>query len=87
MRFVLSILLLASTLAAPLASARAVEGQLEATVSAIDGAAETMSLDDGNIYRLPGEFDLASLEPGTRVYVYFRETDGVREIFDLEVLD
>jgi hypothetical protein len=88
MRFLLSALILASAIVSPLvALAQAKDEQVEATISAIDPAGESLSLDDGNTYRLPGEFNLEGLSEGTRVYVYYREENGTREVFDLEVVN
>lgn len=86
MRYVVMALLAASYLMAPLAFA-AGNGQLEATIASIDKAGESLSLDDGQTYRLPGEFNFDGLSEGTRVYVFYREEDGERHIVDLEVVN
>jgi hypothetical protein len=86
MRLVIATLLLASSMLSPLV-AQATDDQVEATIAAISADGTTMSLDDGNTYVLPGEFDLEGLEEGTRVYVYFTEEDGQRRVFDLEVVN
>lgn len=87
MRYVVMALLAASSLMAPLASATADNGQLEATIASIDIANESLALDDGHTYRLSGEFNFDGLSKGTRVYVFYREEGGERHIFDLEVVN
>ncbi|WP_099865604.1 DUF1344 domain-containing protein [Pararhizobium haloflavum] len=88
MRFVLTALLLTSSLIAPLAAfAEARNAGVEARIASIDPRGEHLALDDGNIYMLPGEFDLEGLSEGTLVYVYYVEEDGKRRVFDLEVIN
>lgn len=88
MRLIVSALLLTSTFLSPIAAwSQSAAQQVEATIASIDEGGESMALDDGNTYVLPGEFDLEGLEAGTRVYVYYTQEDGERRVFDLEVVN
>lgn len=85
MRVVLSALLVAAGIFAPLA-ANAESADVEATIVDIDPGKLTLALDDGETYAVPGEFDFEGLERGVRVSVFYTEMDGKRIVNDLEVI-
>jgi Protein of unknown function (DUF1344) len=63
-------MLAASTLAALAAEANG-------TIQSVDPAAGTVTLADGNTYKLPAQFDAASLTPGQAVTItYDQGADG-----------
>lgn len=53
-------------------------------VTAIDPAAGTVTLADGNVYKLPAEFDAASLQVGQDVTItYDQGSDGSMQATDI----
>jgi hypothetical protein len=46
------------------------------TIQAVDPAAMTVTLDDGNTYKLPAGFDAASLKVGGKVNIEFSKDAG-----------
>ena len=57
-------------------SLAALAAEVTGTVLAVDPAAGTLMLDDGNIYVLPPEFDVATLAAGSQVTVTYEEVGG-----------
>lgn len=55
-------------------------------ITAVDEEAETITLDNGNKYRLSSEFDFTAFEPGTKVQIIYDEVDKVRYVMDIEEL-
>lgn len=70
-------LLAASTFAA---SAAEVTG----AITSVDAAAGTVTLDDGNTYVLPADFDVASLQAGATVTVTYDDVDGKLTISNIQ---
>jgi len=66
-----------------LANAASDEGQ----ITAIDGDAMTITLDNGNTYRLPGEFNMEAIDVGTEVLIAFDQIDGQRQITDMDIME
>jgi hypothetical protein len=62
-------LLAASSLAALADSA-------SGTIQSVDPTAMTVTLDDGNTYKLPAGFDAASLQVGSKVNIEFSKDSG-----------
>ena len=68
-----------AALAAFLASAGiAAAASDEGRITSIDTQAMTITLDNGNSYRLPGEFNLEAIEVGTEVYIAYDQVEGRR---------
>lgn len=72
----------AALLAASSLSAFAAE--VTGSITAVDPAAGTVTLDDGNTYVLPANFDLASLQAGAMVKIIYEEADGKLTITSVE---
>ncbi|MCF3640170.1 DUF1344 domain-containing protein [Rhizobium sp. TRM95111] len=85
MRLLIAALLASASLFSPL-RALAESGDVEAVITGIDTNALSVSLDDGQNYQAPEEFNFEGLEPGVKVLVFFTEVDGKRVIDDLEIL-
>ena len=85
MRFMIAALMAAAGLLSPL-SAMAESADVEAVITNVDTAALSLSLDDGEKYQAPEEFNFEGLEPGVKVLVFYTEVDGARVINDLEIL-
>lgn len=72
----------AALLAASSLSAFAAE--VTGAITAVDPAAGTVTLEDGNTYVLPANFDLASLQAGATVKIIYEEVDGKLTITSVE---
>lgn len=55
----------------------------EGRISRIDAEDQTITLDNGNTYQLPGEFDIDAIAEGMEVVVAYDDVGGVRQITDL----
>ena len=71
-------LMVAASAAALLAasSLAALAAEASGTITSIDLASATVTLDDGNTYKLPTDLDVASLQVGAKVKITFDEVDG-----------
>ena len=71
-------LMVAASAAALLAasSLAALAAEASGTITSIDLASATVTLDDGNTYKLPADLDVASLQIGAKVKITFDEVDG-----------
>lgn len=62
----------------------ALAAEVTGAITAVDPATGTVTLDDGNIYLLPADFDVASLQAGTMVTITYEEIDGQLTITGVE---
>lgn len=85
MRFIVTVLLSAAGLLAPL-TAFAESADVEAVITKVDTEKLSLSLDDGKSYQAPEEFNFDGLKAGVKVVVFYTEVDGKRVINDLEVV-
>ncbi len=85
MRFVIAALMATAGLLSPL-SAEAESGDVEAVITKVDTEHLSLSLDDGQSYQAPEEFNFEGLKAGVKVVVFYTEVDGKRVIDDLEVV-
>lgn len=79
-------ILLASTFSLLIATA-AFAGQTDGKVTSVDAEKQTVTLDDGNTYRVPGEFDIATLKQGMEIVIAYDEVNGVNQITDMQLPD
>ena len=63
------------------ASAAEAQGHIEK----IDPDTLTITLDNGNSYKLPGEFDMSSIKEGMEVLIAFDKIGGENLITDMEL--
>jgi hypothetical protein len=68
-----------------LAAGTAFAGQTEGHIKKIDKDAMTLTLDDGNAYKMNAEMDVDSLKPGMDVVIAYDVTDGQNVITDMEI--
>ena len=68
----------AALLAASSLSAFAAE--VTGAVTAVDPATLSVTLDDGNTYVLPADFDVAALTAGLQVTFTYEDIDGTRTV-------
>lgn len=79
--------LLAAIIAVLTAASAAGAAEAEGKIRNIDRSAMTITLDDGNAYRLPGEFDLEAIEEGMEILLAYEEVDGQKLITDMAFSD
>lgn len=77
---------LIGTLAALLMlSAAAFAAEAEGHIKAIDRDKQTITLDDGKSYKLPGEFDMDSIKEGMDVVLAYDRIGGQNMITDMQL--
>jgi Cu/Ag efflux protein CusF len=54
------------------------------SIQSIDTAAGTITLDNGDVFKLPAAFDVASLQVGAKVKIVFEEQDGQKVASSVE---
>jgi len=77
----------AALLAALTLSTAALAGQADGTVTKVDPEKETVTLDDGNTYKVPGEFDVATLKEGMQIIIAYDQVNGQNQITDMQLPD
>jgi hypothetical protein len=79
-------LMIAASAAALLvaSSLSALAAEVTGSIMAVDPAAGTVTLDDGNTYLLPADFDVAALTAGAMVTITYEEVDGQMQITAVE---
>ena len=80
MRIVFAVFFAVATLFSTISFADNAEG----TITAINEEAETITLDDGETYKLPGEFDIGALAKGEKVILSYDIVDNDRFITFIE---
>lgn len=60
-------------------AAETTEGQIKS----VDAEKGTITLDDGKSYKMPGEFDVASLEVGSDIVIAYDEVNGELLVTDM----
>jgi len=71
--------------AALLVSTAAFAAEAEGKVKKLDPEAQTITLDDGKSYKLPGEFDIASLHEGMDILLAYDNVNGENLITDMQL--
>ncbi|SIR09698.1 Protein of unknown function [Rhizobium sp. RU20A] len=85
MRFIIATLLATAGLLSPLSGMAAESGDVEAVITGVDTEKLSLSLDDGQKYQAPEEFNFEGLKAGVKVIVFYTEVDGKRVINDLQI--
>ncbi|MEL6921720.1 MAG: DUF1344 domain-containing protein [Pseudomonadota bacterium] len=67
-------------------SAFAHAGEAQGAITEVDAAAMTMTLDNGETYTLPAEFDVSLIGPGM-VVALAHEDDAAKTVTDMEQID
>ena len=80
-------ILLSALSAILLMSAAAFADQTEGTIKSVAEEKLTITLEDGQTYKLPGEVDLAGIEPGIDIVIAFDVINGVKQITDMAVYE
>lgn len=85
MRLLIAALLATASILSPL-SGFAQSTDVEATIDAVDVNSLTLTLDDGETYKLPEEFNFDGIEAGVKVVVFYTQVEGHRVVDDLEIV-
>ena len=59
----------------------------EGTIASVDREALTSTLDNGNTYKLSGEFDVEALEEGAEVVLAYDNVGGENMVTDLVIYE
>lgn len=59
--------------------------EAEGHIKSIDADKLTITLEDGNSYKLPGEFDMDAIKEGMEVLLAYEEVDGQKLITDMQL--
>ncbi|MBX9452313.1 MAG: DUF1344 domain-containing protein [Mesorhizobium sp.] len=59
----------------------------EGTIATVDREGLTITLDNGNTYKLSGEFDVESLQEGVDVVLAYDTIGGVKTVTDLIIYE
>ncbi len=57
----------------------------EGAIAVIDREAMTITLANGNVYKLPGEFDVDAVAEGMDVFLAYEEVEGENQITDMDL--
>lgn len=68
-----------------LSIAGAYAADTEGAIKKIDRDNLTITLDNGEKFKLPGEFDVSALEEGMDVVIAYDEVDGEKLITDMQL--
>jgi Cu/Ag efflux protein CusF len=69
------------------AAAPAFADQTEGRIKSVDEEKLTITLEDGKSFKLPGEVDLAGIEPGAEIVINFDKVGEVNQITDMVVYE
>ncbi|MBV2142521.1 DUF1344 domain-containing protein [Falsochrobactrum sp. TDYN1] len=69
---------------ASLFSTVAMAGDAEGKITGINPDEETITLDDGSVYKLPGEFDYSAIDKGMKVLILYDVADNTRFVTDIQ---
>ncbi len=65
----------------------ALADEIEGKIAAIDEANQTLKLDDGSVYKLPGEFDYSVIEKDMQVMIIFDVSGEDKMVTDIELAE
>ncbi|MGE0279742.1 MAG: DUF1344 domain-containing protein [Rhizobiaceae bacterium] len=74
-----------AAIATLLISDAAFAAEAEGKVKKLDPEAQTITLDDGKSYKLPGEFDIATLHEGMDILLAYDKVNGENLITDMQL--
>jgi hypothetical protein len=81
------LLAILTLLLTPFFASIALADDAEGKITKIDEETESITLDNGKSYRLPGEFDYSAIEKGMKVIVTYDLVDNVRYISNIDEAD
>jgi hypothetical protein len=65
----------------------ALADEIEGKIASIDETAQTLKLDDGSVYKLPGEFDYSVIEKDMKVTIVFDVSGEDKMVTDIELAE
>ena len=74
-----------AAIAALTVSTAAFAAEAEGKVKKLDPETQTITLDDGKSYKLPGEFDIATLHEGMDILLAYDKVNGENLITDMQL--
>jgi Cu/Ag efflux protein CusF len=77
--------LIAAIIATTALSGAAFAAEAEGHIKKIDADNQTITLDNGKSYKLPGEFDMSSIKEGMEILIAYDKIGGENLITDMEV--
>ncbi|MFD1197770.1 DUF1344 domain-containing protein [Brucella gallinifaecis] len=80
MQYIVGLIFIIASIFSSVAMADDVEGK----ITGINEDTETITLDDGKNYKLPGEFDYSIINKGMKVIILYEEADNTRFITDIQ---
>ena len=78
-------ILISAICAAFLMTSAAFAAEAEGKIKSIDLDNLTITLDDGQAYKLPGEFDMDSIKEGMEVLLAYDKIEGQNLITDMQL--
>ena len=81
MHYLVGLILVIASLFSTVAMA---DDDAEGKITAINKDSETITLDDGETYKLPGEFDISAINKGMKVLIIYDMVDNTRFITDIQ---
>jgi Cu/Ag efflux protein CusF len=79
--------LIGAVAAALMLSTAAYAAEAEGHIKAIDTDNLTITLDNGQSYKLPGEFDVEAIKEGMDIVLAYDEVGGENLITDMQILE
>jgi hypothetical protein len=61
--------------------------EIEGKIAAIDESNQTLKLEDGSVYKLPGEFDYSVIEKDMQVTIIFDVSGEDKMVTDIELAE
>lgn len=80
MHYLVGLILVIASLFSTVAMADDAEGK----ITSINKDNETLTLDDGQTYKLPGEFDYSAINQGMKVIIIYDVADNTRFVTDIQ---
>jgi Cu/Ag efflux protein CusF len=77
--------ILVAAFAALTISTAAFAAEAEGQIKKIDADKQIITLDDGKSYKLPGEFDVATLNEGMDIVIAYDKVNGENLITDMQI--
>jgi Cu/Ag efflux protein CusF len=77
--------LIAAIIATFALSSAVFAAEAEGHIKKIDADNQTITLDNGTSYKLPGEFDMSSIKEGMEILIAYDKIGGENLITDMEV--
>lgn len=80
-------LLTGALVATMMFSAAAFAAEAEGKIRSVDRERLIITLENGNSYKLPGEFDVEAIQEGMNAIIAYEKVGDVNQITDMELSD